>query len=289
MWAKLNDAEDTIEEMISNPKPMTISGIRYPRNIFNLWTVAELKAVGIVPITTTGSHLNIEYYIEVDESYAIADDKASVVRTIGTKAGDQVLATVKSKQVSHAKRMCNNILANTDWYVTRKSERSVAIPDKIIALRAAVILVYTAAKSAINGAANIGALIDVNTNNSGATESITVDGTSTGVVSASNNTITSNGHGFVDDECVYYETDSRDDDDADKPIKGLVDGGQNYYVHSATTNTFKLSLTPTTYGDEAIVSLTGVADAGTQHKFTSRGLLSVVNNWPDESELTYKL
>jgi hypothetical protein len=289
MWALLNSDEDTIVEIISNPKPMTISGIRYPRNIFNLWTVAELKAVGIVPITTTGSHLNIEYYIEVDESYAIADDKASVVRTIGTKAGDQVLATVKSQQVSNAKRMCNNILANTDWYVTRKYERSVAIPDKIIAFRAAVVAVYTAAKSAINGAANIGALVTVNTNTAGATASITVDGTSTGVVSASNNTITSNGHGFVDDECVYYETDSRDAGDADKPIKGLVDGGQSYYVHSATTNTFKLSLTPTTYGDEAIISLTGVADAGTQHTFTSSGIMKTVNDWPSENNLAYKL
>ena len=211
------------------------------------------------------------------------------MRTIGTKAKDNTLATVKTSQVTNAKGMCNSLLKNTDWYVTRKYERSVAIPDKIIAFRAAVVAVYTAAKSAINGAANIGALVTVNTNTAGATASITVDGTSTGVVSASNNTITSNGHGFVDDECVKYLTDSRDAGDADKPIKGLVDGGQSYYVHSATTNTFKLSLTPTTYGDEAIISLTGVADAGTQHTFTSLGIRKTPNDWPNENDLAYKL
>ena len=285
MWALLNSDGDTIVDTIRNPKGITIDGIKYPKGIFTLWTVAELKAVGIVPITTTGSHLNIEYYIEVDESYAIADDKASVVRTIGTKAGDQVLATVKSKQVSHAKRMCNNILANTDWYVTRKSERSVAIPDKIIAFRAAVLAVYTAAKSAINGAANIGALVTVNTNSTGATASITVDGTSTGVVSASNNTVTKNSHGFVDDEALTYDDGQAS---ADKPIKGLV-SGQNYYVHTATTNTFKLSLTPSSFGDEAVISLTGVADAGTQHKFTSLGIRKTRNDWPTENNLAYKL
>jgi len=285
MWAKLNDAEDTIEEIISNPKAMTIGGIQYSRDIFKLWTVAERKAVGLVPITTTGSHLDTTYYTEDNESYAIAEDKASVVRTIGTKAADKVLAAVKSEQVTNAKGICNGSLKNTDWYVTRKYERSVAIPDKIIAFRAAVIAVYTAAKSAINGAANIGALIAVNANTAGATESISVNGTASGIVSTSNNTISKNSHGFVDDERIKY-SDGQDDDD--NPIKGLI-SGEYYYIHSAGTNDFKLSLTPTSFGDEAVVSLTGVADGGTAHTFTSVGLLTIVKVWPNESDLAYKI
>jgi len=60
-------------------------------------------------------------------------------------------------------------------------------------------------------------------------------------------------------------------------------------VHSAATNTFKLSLTPSTFGDEAIISLTGVADGGTAHVFTSLGIPTIVNNWPNKSDLAYKL
>ena len=285
MWALLNSDEDTILETILNPKPITIGGIQYSRDIFNLWTVAERKSIGIVPITTTGSHLNTDYYIEVDEAYAIAEDKASVVRTIGTKAADKVLATLKSQQVTNAKGMCNSLLKNTDWYVTRKYERSVAIPDKIIAFRAAVVAVYTAAKSAINGASNIGALIAVNTTTAGATASISVNGTASGVVNTSDNTISKNSHGFVDDERIKY-SDGQDDDD--NPIKGLI-SGEYYYVHSAGTNDFKLSLTPTSFGDEAVVSLTGVADGGTAHTFTSVGLLTIVKVWPNESDLAYKI
>jgi len=285
MWALLNSDEDTILETILNPKPITIGGIQYSRDIFNLWTIAERKSIGIVPITTTGSHLNTDYYIEVDEAYAIAEDKASVVRTIGTKAADKVLATLKSQQVTNAKGMCNSLLKNTDWYVTRKYERSVAIPDKIIAFRAAVVAVYTAAKSAINGASNIGALIAVNTTTAGATASISVNGTASGVVNTSDNTISKNSHGFVDDERIKY-SDGQDDDD--NPIKGLI-SGEYYYVHSAGTNDFKLSLTPTSFGDEAVVSLTGVADGGTAHTFTSVELLTIVNIWPNESDLAYKL
>jgi len=285
MWALLNSDEDTILETILNPKPMTIGGIQYSRDIFNLWTVAERKSIGIVPITTTGSHLNTDYYIEVDEAYAIAEDKASVVRTIGTKAADKVLATLKSQQVTNAKGMCNSSLKNTDWYVVRKAEASTAIPDKITAYRTAVRTVYAAAKSAINGAANIGALIAVNATTAGATVSISVNGTASGVVSTSNNTVTKNGHGFVDDERIKY-SDGQDDDD--NPIKGLI-SGEYYYIHSAATNTFKLSLTPSSFGDEAIISLTGVADGGNAHTFTSVELLTIVNIWPNESDLAYKL
>tara|TARA_R110002167_G_scaffold33872_1_gene108411 strand:- start:25 stop:882 length:858 start_codon:yes stop_codon:yes gene_type:complete len=285
MWALLNSDEDTIEEIIINPKPMTIGGIQHPKGIFTLWTVAERKSVGLVPVTTTGSHLDTTYYTEDNESYAIAEDKASVVRTIGTKAADKVLATIKSEQVANAKGMCNGLLKNTDWYVVRKAEASTAIPSKITAYRTAVRTVYAAAKSVINGAANISALVAVNATTAGATESISVNGTSTGVVSASNNTITKNGHGFVDDERIKY-SDGQDDDD--NPIKGLV-SGEYYYVHSAATNTFKLSLTPSSFGDEAIISLTGVADGGTAHTFTSVGLLTIVKVWPNESDLAYKL
>jgi hypothetical protein len=277
MWAKLNSDEDTIEEIISHPKPMTIDGIQHPRGIFNLWTVAERKSIRLVPVTTTGSHLDGTYYTEKNESYAIAEDKASVVRTIGVKAADRTLATVKSEQISNAKVKCNSILTSTDWYVVRKAEASTAIPAKITALRTATRTVYAAAK--------IGALATVNATTVGATASISVDGTASGVVSTSNNTITKNGHGFVDDESIRYDDGQGD---ADNPIKGLI-SGQQYYVHSAATNTFKLSLTPSIFGDEAIISLTGVADAGDAHIFTSMGILSIVKNWPNATDLAYKL
>jgi hypothetical protein len=280
MWARV--ADDSIQEIINSPKIITIGGITHPRTMFSLWTDAERKAIGILPITRA-SILDSEYYISQDASYAIDDDDNAVTETIN-KSSDKVLASVKAIQIDKAKKRCNGLLALTDWYVTRKYERSVDIPDKIIAFRAAVVAVYTAAKSAINGAANVGALVTVNSNGTGATESISVNGTASGIVSTSNNTISKNSHGFVDDETIHYD----DGQDADNPIKGLI-SGQSYYVHSAGTNDFKLSLTPSTYGDEAVVSLTGVADGGTAHVFTSVGIIKTVNDWPSIKDLAYKL
>ena len=285
MWAKLNSDRDAIEEIIVNTKGMIIDGINYPKTVFTLWTDAERKEIGILPVTKA-SHLDSAYYVENNPSYAIDEDGNAVTETI-TKSADRTLATVKSEQIYGAKETCNMLLAHTDWYVVRKAESSTAIPAKITALRTATRTVYAAAKSAINGAANIGALVTVNATVAGASEGtpLEVDGTDSDVVSTSNNTITSNGHGFVDDEALTYNDGQGD---ADNPIKGLV-SGQQYYVHSATTNTFKLSLTPSTFGDEAIISLTGVADAGTQHTFTSLGIRKTPNDWPNATDLAYKL
>ena len=186
-----------------------------------------------------------------------------------------------------AKKISNDLLTPTDWYIARKTETSVAVPDKVTAYRTAVRTVYAAVKSAIAGAGDVDALAALYVTTAGASSGtpLEVDGTSSDVVSTSNNTITSNGHGYVNDEIVKYEDGQ---DGADKPIKGLV-SGQDYYIINTATNTFKLSLTPSTFGDEEVVSLTGVADAGTAHTFQSLGKPAVGVEWPGENDLAYKI
>jgi len=154
MWAKLNDAEDKIEEIISQAKSMTINGVKHPRQMFQ-WTTAELKAVGIVPVTTTGTPLDNRYYIEKSEEFSIASNKASVVRTIGIKVGEkklddedakdeegnQLLDVDGSKVINYglktnAKKKAtadaNGFLKDFDWLIQRKVTADTAIPSSVI-------------------------------------------------------------------------------------------------------------------------------------------------------------
>ena len=282
-WAIIVDGaiNRTMYRAIAFVHPVT--GNKHPRRWLDLATSDELTAAGIIEITISGSHKNAEYYNNAESSPVYDADAGTVTITYSSSA-----KTLSPLQDSHAvkiKKKTNKLLNPTDWYVTRKYERSVAIPDKIIALRAAILAVYTAVKSAIAGANDIDELAALYTTIAGATASISVDGTSSSVVSTSNNTITKNGHGFVNDELITYEDGQ---DSADKPIKGLA-SGQKYYVIGKTTNTFKLSLTPTFFGDEAVVSLTGVADAGDAHVFTSNGKPAVSVEWPSEDDLAYRV
>jgi hypothetical protein len=160
MWALLNDAEDTIEELIQHPKTMVIAGTTYPRQVFK-WSAVELKGLGIVPVTVNGSHLDSNYYIEVDETFAIASDKASVVQTIGVKAADKKLTdtnevdengdpflddhdnqTVTLGLTSQAKikanEQANGYIKGFDWMIQRKVTHAVAINSDVLTYIAAV-------------------------------------------------------------------------------------------------------------------------------------------------------
>jgi hypothetical protein len=181
MWTKLNDAEDAIEEIISNPKSMTINGITHSRQIFK-WTTAELKAVGIVPVTTTGSHLDTNYYIEVDEAFAIAGDKNSVVRTIGVKSADKKLTDtnevdedgdplldndgvqvvtlgLKSNAKNKATTQANGYLQGFDWLIQRKVTANTAIPSAVTTYMAAIRTDHGNICTAIDGASDMTAFI----------------------------------------------------------------------------------------------------------------------------------
>ena len=174
MWALLDDS-DNITEIIAHPKSLVINDIRHPKALFSAWTDAERKAIGIVPVTTTGSHLDIKYYIEVDEAFAVAGDKNSVVRTIGVKAADKKLADedakdeegnqllhddgskvinygLKSNAKNKASTQASGLLKGFGWLIQRKVTASVAIPSAVTTYMAAIRTDHGDICTAIDGA-----------------------------------------------------------------------------------------------------------------------------------------
>ena len=205
--------------------------------------------------------------------------------------GDALLpkpvADLKTTLVSQAKQTSASMLSDSDWYVVRKTETNTATPDEITAYRTAVRTNYTSLKTAINDASDIAGLQSIYTSTAGASSTAKeIDATKSSVVSTSANTITSNGHGFVDDEQVYYNVGLNSDDENAAVIGGLVND-TNYFVHSATTNTFKLSESHSNCGDAAAVSLTGLSSDGTKQTFTSQGKPGKGQTWPNSDMPKY--
>jgi hypothetical protein len=158
MWAKLNSARDTIEEVIVNKQTMVIDNITHPKALFTLWTDAERLAVGIVPVTTTGTHLDTTYYIEADPTYAIAGNKASVIRTIGVKSADKTLSDLKTIAKKRATNKASELLNGFGWLIQRKVTANTTIPSSIINFMAAIRTDHGTVSDAIDGAANVDAL-----------------------------------------------------------------------------------------------------------------------------------
>ena len=197
------------------------------------------------------------------------------------------LAELKVLKVGNAKSVSASSLKNTDWYVTRKSEANTAIPSGITAYRTAVRTNYTTLKTAINNASDIAGLIALYETVAGASNTAKeIDATSSSVVSTSANTITSNGHGFVNDEQVYYRVGRNSDNEDATVIGGLVNN-TTYFVIATATNTFKLSESHSNCGDEAVVSLTGLSSDGDKQTFSSKGKPSAGQTFPKDNMPKY--
>ena len=60
MYALVED--NRITKIITNPKPMIIDDVQYPAKIFQLWSEAELNAIGIYEVVTDSSNKKDEEY-----------------------------------------------------------------------------------------------------------------------------------------------------------------------------------------------------------------------------------
>jgi len=163
MWAKLNPDGDAIEEIIVNTKDMLVDGFNYPKGLFTLWTDAQRLAIDIVPVTTTGSHLDTAFYVEKDPTYAIASDKESVVRTIGEKDSDKTLSDLKTAAKLKAQNTASNLLQGFGWLAERKVTADVDVPSDVLTFMAAIRTDHTNISTAINNASDMDAFIVLHT------------------------------------------------------------------------------------------------------------------------------
>ena len=279
MWALIVDGSVNqvfrVPTAFKHPK----TGIQYPRNWLNLATAQEKKDVGFIELTFSGADKDDKYYIN-SESSPVYDASAGTVTITKSSTARNVAVLQTSFKESITQKAWTN-LGETDWYVTRKSEISTAIPAKITAFRTATRLVANSHKTAVDNCTTVDELAATYNYADGIDpEQLTVDGSQTSVVSASNNTITKSGHGLSNDEYVLYSSG-----DGNDPIGGLVSGNY-YYVFGKTVNTFKLSHTISHMGEAAAISLTGVGE-GSNHTFTSSGIPPVGASWPSLENPAY--
>lgn len=283
MWALIVDGSINRFFKVPTAFKHPTTGLQYPRNWITLATDSEKAAIGLIEVTYSGSYGDSQYYYNSDSSPVYNADAGTVVITKSKTARD--LTTLKASKTSEIETSTNSGMSSTDWYVTRKSETSAAIPSNVTAYRTACRLVCNSVKTAITNASDLDALIAIYTNADGISDSISVNGSSTSVVNTTSNTITKSSHGLSNDELVTYSSGVDGSENANDPIGGLV-SGKSYYVIGKTTNTFKLSHTNSHMGDAAAISLTGVGE-GTAHTFTSQGILSLGNSMPDLTNLAY--
>jgi ABC-type sulfate transport system substrate-binding protein len=148
MYALITDG--SISKFINNPKALVIGDVQYPAKIFSLWTNAEREAIGIYEVTFDNTNKKDEqWYTNTNQSYAYDADAGTVTATYGSSTAKAhadangtdadgveldpvvVIPGLKTKLIKTLKQQVANELARTDWYITRNTEKSTAIPSAI--------------------------------------------------------------------------------------------------------------------------------------------------------------
>ena len=150
MWASVESG--SVTELYSRPKALTIGDVNYPRNIFELWTEAELQALNIYTVIVdkrnwkdpdyyqnTASTLaykatitinGVTYKKVVTESYGTATAKSLDDSTSTDPEGNETIVYgLKTKHKNAVNKQAYGLLQGNDWLVIRKEEAGTAIPS----------------------------------------------------------------------------------------------------------------------------------------------------------------
>ena len=154
MWFKIED--NTITEQYKNPKALIIEDVQHPQNIFNLWSEAELEAIGIYEVTIDNTNLkDAKYYSNTTITYAYAS--GAVTGSYGTATAKD-LATLKDRHKELINREAYSNLQDSDWLVIRAAEGGTAVPSAWTTYRAAVRTKSGDMETLIDNAADVDAL-----------------------------------------------------------------------------------------------------------------------------------
>ena len=149
-----------IKQYINYPKSVVIGDVRYPAKIFELWSKAELNAIGIYEVITDSTNKKDEaYYNNTNEQYNFADNQITRSWGIATpkrledenavdengenildEDGNQVINYgLKTEKKRIVKQQASGLLAPTDWYVVKASEvADYSVPSNITTFRSDV-------------------------------------------------------------------------------------------------------------------------------------------------------
>jgi len=181
----------SITKMLRGNKGITIGDIQYPAAVFSLWSESERNAIGIYTIEIDSTNKKSEeWYINTNITYAYDSSANKVKGTYGTATAKNITDikwtqseidagnatpgadtnTVKTEGlktvlIRKVKTEAEDILNETDWYVTRKAEKDTAIPSSITTHRDAVRTKQAEMETSITNASDVAALQTLYTRN----------------------------------------------------------------------------------------------------------------------------
>jgi hypothetical protein len=155
----------------------TNDGIQYPANWLRLASAEEKSAIGITEVADAVRASDVFYWDgnianpkALEDVLATKEDGSPLMVqkynpvTEAMEDTDKQVVTkgLKSNFISQVKQTAGSILAQTDWMVTRKVERDVAIPAEVVAYRASVVAKADELEASISAVTTVEQLAGLN-------------------------------------------------------------------------------------------------------------------------------
>jgi hypothetical protein len=136
--------------------PFQIDGTSYPANWLRLTSIEEKNAVGITEVPDDVIDYDSRFYWGVDNPKQLND------LTVTPEQGEPYTQHgLKHQWIAQVKDTANKLLAQSDWMVIRKIERSIDLPASTVTYRAAVVTETNRLETDITACADVPALIAV--------------------------------------------------------------------------------------------------------------------------------
>jgi hypothetical protein len=130
--------------VVNKPRGLTINSIQYPRNIFALWSKAELAAIGILPYSETKP--DTRYYNSGALTRTSVD--GAVLGTYAVYPKD--VDTLKKSMLSGIKAAAGSLQSQVDWYWNRASKGGKAVPVDVANYASAIYAVMDVKEAVID-------------------------------------------------------------------------------------------------------------------------------------------
>ena len=157
-------------------RSFTVGDVMYPSNWLQKSTEAEKTAIGITWVDDP-VRADDRYYWDGDINNPKALEDKLETKEDGTPLYEQkwnpdteqmedtdvqvVTKGLKSNMIAQVKHTAGTLLAQTDWYVTRKIERNVDIPADVTAKRLAIVAESDRLETAIKACTTVMLLIEI--------------------------------------------------------------------------------------------------------------------------------
>ena len=139
--------------VVNKARGLTIGDVQYPRNIFVLWSKAELAAIGIKPYSET--RLDSRYYNQGALTRTESDGEM-----VGTYAAiDKDVDTLKATMLQSVKAQAGSLQSQVDWYWSRAAKGGTAVPADVATHATAIYTVMDSKETAIAALSDLAAVI----------------------------------------------------------------------------------------------------------------------------------